>query len=167
MHQNLTCVLLLLPTLIFGQSAITIRYVDDRINENTYLRLKGDSSFIFRYSYDTMGDEATGRYKRHGDTIFLTFTKDTIVSGAQYYYHNTAARADSLIIKGHLLYQISNGQSREFEPQEISHHKMPKNMHFKRKFILFGPWHSSWSRYYMVEEKYAKWKKWRRRAGIK
>jgi len=167
MHRLLIFVLLLLPILAFSQSAVTNRYVDDRINENTYLRLKSDSSFMFRYAFDTMGDEAIGIYRRHGDTLFLTFTNDTILSRAQYYNHVTDARADSLIIKGHLLYQIRNGQSREYEPQEIVHHKMPKNEHFKRKYILFGPWQSTWSKYYMVEEKYANWKKWRRRSGIK
>jgi len=163
MRWILNLLLLIVPTLIYGQSALADLYVDDRINEDTYLRLNADSSFKFQYEYDLLSDHAAGRYTRRGDTLFLTYTNDTTTIKTD----NNWPKTDSLIFKGHFLYQIKNGQSRQYEPDEIVYHKMPKNMHFKRKYILFGPWHSTWSKYYMVEEKYAKWKKWRRRAGIK
>jgi hypothetical protein len=163
MRWILNLLLLIVPTLIYGQSALADHYVDDRINEDTYLRFNADSSFKFQYAYDLLSDHAAGRYRRHGDTLFLTYTTDTTTIKRDNIWPN----ADSLIIKGYFLYQIKNGQSREYEPQEIVHHKMPKNEHYKRKFILFGPWHSTWSQYYMVDEKYAKWKKWRSRADIK
>ncbi len=140
------------------------RYVDDRINELTHLYFKPDSTFEFRYAYDLIGDEAVGRYRLSRDTLLLTFTKDTSVTGNKYFEHAISVRADSLIIKGHKLYAIKNGQSEEYEPQDTLHHRPPKNLRWQytRKYLIFGYWQTRWSRYYMIDERCAKWatRKW-------
>ncbi|WP_428330656.1 hypothetical protein [Mucilaginibacter sp.] len=145
-----------------SQSILVNRYVDDRINPMTYLHFKPDGTFEFRYANDLMGDEAIGRYTIHRDTLLLTFTKDTSISGFTYFEHPTGVRADSLLIKKHKLYEIKNGKNREYEPQDTVHHRPPKSWHYRRKYFLFGYWHSNYSRYYMVDERHAKWatKKW-------
>ncbi|HEY4324078.1 MAG TPA: hypothetical protein VGN20_08830 [Mucilaginibacter sp.] len=165
MTKYLLLVSLFISFVSKAQSILAKRYVDDRINELTYLYFKPDSTFEFRYAYDLMGDEAIGKYRLHIDTLFLNYTKDTSVSGFQYFEHAVNVRADSLILKGHKLFEIKNGQNREYLPQDTVHHKPPKNWHYKREYIFLGYWHSTYSRYYMVDERYAKWanKKWLRK----
>ena len=157
-------IIFLIPSIVKGQSILAKRYVDDRINELTYLYFKPDSTFEFRYAYDLMGDEAIGHYTQHRDTLLLIFSKDTGITNSKYFEPAIVVRADSLIIRKHKLYMIKNGQSREFEPQDTLHHKPPKNLRwqFRRKYLFFGYWQTHWSRYYMIDEHYAKWatKKW-------
>jgi hypothetical protein len=164
MVRALTLIFILAPLVGMSQHSLSKRYVDDRINELTHLYFKPDSTFEFRYAYDLMGDEAIGRYTLHRDTLLLTFSKDTSLAGRKYFENATGVRADSLIIKGHKLYQIKNGQSREFEQQDTLHHRPPKNERwkFRRRYLLFGYWQTHWSTYYMKDERYAKWatRKW-------
>jgi hypothetical protein len=155
--------LTLAPTLVLSQAPLSKRYVDDRINQLTYLHLSKDFSFELRYAFDTMWDKAVGHYRTKGDTLLLTFSRDAITSEAQDFNHNTSRRADSLIIKGHFLYKIINGRSGEYEHDEIVTHKPLDVRHYRRAYLFFGPWHSTWSKYYMVEEGHERWKKWRRR----
>lgn len=159
MPKYLLFTIALFPSLARSQSKLAKRYVDDRINELTYLYFKTDSTFEFRYAYDLMGDEAIGTYKLHHDTLLLTFKKDTSVTGNVYFEHASNIRADSLIIKGHKLYAIRNGRSHEFEPQDSLHHRPSVNerRRYRRKYLLFGYWYTHWSHYYMIDERYAKW----------
>jgi hypothetical protein len=159
MPKYLPIIFVLLPSFVIGQSQLAKRYVDDRINELTYLHFKTDNMFEFRYAYDLRGDEAIGRYIQRKDTLLLTFTKDTSVTGNTYFESASNVRADSLIIKGNKLYVIKNGQSREFERQDTLHHKPTKSERgqYRRRYLLFGYWYTHWSRYYMIDERHAKW----------
>jgi len=154
-------IFVILPFVAKSQSILAKRYVDDRINESTHLYFRDDGTFEFKYLYDLIGDQALGHYKQHNDTLFLTYSKDTL-SNIQFIENAISVRADSLIIKGNKLYRIKNGKSKEFEPQDVTYQKPPKNSHYTRKYLFFGSWHSNWSKYYMIDERNAKWatKKW-------
>jgi hypothetical protein len=155
---TLFSIVLLVPYYLQAQQLLAKRYVDDRINELTHLYFNADGTFEFHYLYDLAGDEGSGRYTLHKDTLLLSFNSDAV---REYPFVESAVgvRADSLLIKGHMIYVIKNGRSREFEPQDSVHHRPPKNERWKyrRRYLLFGYWYTHWSRYYMVDERYAKW----------
>jgi hypothetical protein len=143
-----------MPFLSKGQVILAKRYVYES-NISTYLHFKSDSTFEFQYRYDLIGDEAIGRYVLKQDTLLLTFTKDTSLTGNIYFEHENH-RPDSLLIKGNKLYEIKNRRSREFDPQDSLHHRPPNKL-YRRRFILFGYWYTHWSHVYMIDERYAKW----------
>jgi hypothetical protein len=168
MHKKLLFIFLLLPIFIKAQSTISKKYVDDRINSLTYLSFKINGTFEYRYAYDLIGDFATGHYTVSKDTIRLFYNKDTtgVSIEALLSSHSEFNRADTLIIKGNKLFQIKDGLN-QFNAKPIiidsKTHKgwrPPKSWHYKRKYLIFGPYESTRrGRYYMIEEQDAYWTK--------
>ncbi|WP_342644907.1 hypothetical protein [Mucilaginibacter sp. CSA2-8R] len=122
-------------TTVKGQPALVVKYVDDRINESTYLDFKSNHTFEYHYLYDSMGDAATGTYRLHRDTIFLKYAPNASDLEERFITHTEALRADTLLIKGNLLYEVKNGVSREYEPRDTVHYKPPRHWHYRRKYI--------------------------------
>jgi hypothetical protein len=168
MNGRLLLSLVLLPIVSIGQIRLSKRYVDDRINNLTYLNFNVDSTFEYRFTYDLMGDFATGNYKQSKDTIFLFYKKDTVISNIekQLTSHADQFRTDTLILMGNKLFEVKNKVSTyHFKPIVIDSKthkgwKPPKSWNYKRKFLFIGPYESTHSgRYYMIEEQYAYWNK--------
>jgi hypothetical protein len=157
-----------LPAYIYGQSVLADKYVDDRINSLTYLRFKTDGAFEYRYLYDLINDFATGHYRISKDTVFLTYdigpAKPTFVEELS--PHVERLRADTLIIKDKKLFQVSNNISQyNAKPIVINKHthkgwKPPKSWQYRRRYFIFGEYQSTRSgQYYMIDDRYAYWKK--------
>ena len=152
--------IILLPGFTKGQSILAKKYVDDRINELTYLKFTTNNTFEYHYLYDLSSDFATGHYKLKLDTIFLKYDNDITISKVEKAFSSSAGqlRKDTLILKGYKLYEVKNGISLEYAKPLSAHHKVPKSWHWKRKYILFGPYQSTRSnRYYMIDSSYAGW----------
>jgi hypothetical protein len=149
--------LCLLATVAKGQ-LLASKYVDDRINEMTYLHFRSDSTFKFKYAYDSIGDEASGTYRLHKDTLILKYNPNDPQLKDRFLIHTEAYRADTLLVKGRLLYEVKNNISREYEPRDTLHQKPLKHWGYRRKYFLFGVYQSPrYSKYYMIDERYASW----------
>jgi hypothetical protein len=166
MLKYLTLFLLWLPFLTKGQCVLAKSYVEDRINNLTYLHFHKNGTFEYRYTYDLINDMSEGYYKCSNDTIFLIYNKNTIQStvAEQLSSHDKFFRADTLIVKGYKLYQVKSGVS-DFDKKPViidtkTHKgwKPPKNWLYIRKFWLFGPYQSTpQGQYYMIDERHAAW----------
>jgi len=165
MSKYLLLILTLFPALTKGQTRISEQYVDDHINELTYLKFNPDNTFEYRYLNDLMGDFATGHYKRSRDTLFLFYNPDSVQLKAKaegmLTSHDERNRADSLVVKSNKLYLIVNGVSLYDAPPEILDHvygKPSKNSPYRRKYFFFGKYRTVRSkRYYMIDIADAVW----------
>jgi hypothetical protein len=156
-----------------AQLLIGKHYVDDSVNSLTFLQFNADMTFQYSYAYDLMNDHATGKYALIKDTVLLKYdyVQEPIILDGGLSSHTEYNRADTLLIKKHKLFQIKNGVSMEYAPPIVydlkkNKRKPPKSWHYKRKYLLFGPYQSqSKNSYYMIDEQYAVWatRKWRKR----
>jgi hypothetical protein len=139
------------------------RYVNDRQNDSTYLDFN-NGRFRFRYMYDLVQERASGHYNISKDTIFLVYDKDLSENDMQKTLTTNVKKPDSLIIAKHKLYQIINGVNQEFAPPIRYDHKVPRSWHYRRQYVLFGPYQSTQSgRYYMIDTAFAQWNKARKK----
>lgn len=158
-------IIIILPLQLKAQSGFVKRYVDDRINNLTYLDFKENGMFEYRYAYDLIHDFATGKYRVHRDTIFLTFKKDGATQLIESLSSNTTPfRPDTLVVLDKKLYRVKDGISEYYSKPIIINSKThkgwkpPKSWHYRKRYFLFGPYQSTNSgRYYMIDEQYAFW----------
>lgn len=150
------------PILTKGQVRLAEKYIDDRVNNYTYLEFSSDSSFEYRYLYDLSGDFAKGHYKLHKDTLFLFYDPDSTVIKQKFLgiltSHDERNRADSLLIKGKKLFRIKNGIGLYDAKPDVIDKKSnggwhpSKNSPYRRKYFLFGRYQTvRTKRYYMVD----------------
>jgi hypothetical protein len=156
-------ILLIIPSMVNGQSTIGKRYVDDRINNLTYLEFNRNATFKYSYAYDLMHDYATGRYRLSNDTIYLFYNKSPAIE-ALLTPHTEKLRADTLVLKGKMLFKVRDGVSEYYSKPIVIDSKThkgwrpPESWHYRRKYLIFGPYESTRrGRYYMIDERYAYW----------
>ena len=165
MYKLIVILLLILPGVLKAQIVIGKHYVDDNVNNLTYLQFNSDSTFQYSYRYDLIGDDATGKFRLSIDTIFLKYDYVQYVANVTdaLSAHTEANRADTLLIKKHKLFKIKNGVSMEYAPPIVWDRKKykqrpPKGWHYRRKYLLFGPYQTVGKRrYYMIDERCARW----------
>lgn len=170
MTQHLLFLLIVFPTLSFGQPKLNEKFVNDAYNENNYLIFHSDSTFKYRLAYHLFHDISCGYYKTINDTIFLFFQSDlrdtfcnNQVDAATHFDSSLfALRPSKLFYKDNKLYKINKEQivdrTEKFEPNW----EIPKSSrkYYHRKYWLFGPLVSKTKRtYYMIVVSKAKWTK--------
>ncbi len=168
MTQRLLFLLIVFPTLSFGQPKLNEKFVNDSYNENNYLIFHSDSTFKYRLSYHLFHDISCGQYKTINDTIFLfyqsdlrdTFCNNQVDAATHFDSSLFALRPNKLFYKDGKLYKIDKGQviyrTEKFEPDW----DIPKSSrkYYHRKYWLFGQLIANTHRtYYMVVDSKAKW----------
>lgn len=166
MKTHLIIILIFLSNLSYGQTGLIGKYVDDHINENTYIIFKTDSSFKYRYSFDLFLDIKCGQYQTKGDTIYLTYTQginDTLCNSERIMplvaRDTVSRRPEKLYYKDDRLYELDkkNKIIDKTSSDQLTF-KPPEAWGYRRKFYLFGPYFKkSQPTYYMVIDSKAKW----------
>jgi len=169
MTLRLIIIQLFFSAVTFGQTQLVGKFIDDHINENTYIIFNSDSTFKYRYSFDLFLDIKCGQYKTKGDTIYLTYTSginDTLCNTEQIMplvaSDTISRRPTQLYLKGDKLFEIKDGKivdrTEKFQPDW----KVPKSSrkYYRRKYLLFGPLVSKTKKiYYMIAASKVKWTK--------
>jgi hypothetical protein len=161
-------ILIIIPTLSFGQPQLSQKFINDAINENNYIVFNSDSTFKYRFSYHLFHDISCGRYRVINDTLFLYYETDLRDTNcnkeidAQTHFDTgvLAFRPNKLFYKDEKLYKIEKGEivykTEKFQPDW----GVPKSSrkYYRRKYFLFGPLVSKTKKtHYMTVASKVKW----------
>ncbi len=169
MRIGQTIFILLIASFTYGQGGPTGKYINDRLNESTYIIFNSDSTFRYRYAVCLLHDIACGQYEMHNDTIifqYLTDMRDTCCNkeiDADFHYDSTIdlPRPDKLFYKDEKLYEFRNGK---VQSNVLVDSRPSKFTEYHRKYLLFGKFVID-DAYYMITESKVKWKKNKQKAS--
>ena len=158
-------ILSFLTTISMGQTRLTGKFINDKLNPYNYLELNADSTFKYRFSVSVMDDISCGTYSVVNDTIFLihnTDLRDTTcnkeIDTTNFDSRVILGRPKKLFFRDDKLYNIEEGKVIYKRKSELDF-KPNKSFKYRRKYLLYGHYVKTFhDSYYMIIESKVKWK---------